>query len=224
MKSASFYNKNYYENGKLEGISNYTDYHWMPTRSKKEARFIQDLSKLKKNSVILDFGCAKGYLVKAFRLLDHHAFGTDCSQYAINNTDPLVKDFCKLNTNNKIIPFKHEFDLITANCIFEHLDPRTVNKYLAYFAKKTKMLFIRIPLGEKGVYIHPKENKDASHVIAKNELWWKQQFTNNNWKVKREGYLFMKNGKKYEAWFLLRRITSINLTDQQRVQVTQNVQ
>ena len=36
---------------------------------------------------ILDFGCAKGFLVKAMRILDVAAQGVDVSKYAIDRVD-----------------------------------------------------------------------------------------------------------------------------------------
>ena len=40
---------------------------------------------LDKHQTICDFGCAKGYLVYALRLLGYDAYGVDISEYAISS-------------------------------------------------------------------------------------------------------------------------------------------
>ena len=78
------YNRDYYESGIENGISGYRNYRWMPELTIRMAHcLIQDLS-IDKSHSVLDYGCAKGFLVKALRLLDIDAFGLDVSEYAIS--------------------------------------------------------------------------------------------------------------------------------------------
>ena len=43
---------------------------------------------------VLDAGCAMGVLVSEFRKLGVDAYGVDYSEYAVNNSDPIARDFC----------------------------------------------------------------------------------------------------------------------------------
>ena len=81
------YDENYFERGLQLGISGYTAYSWMPELTLKMANFLIEDLDLKENKV-LDYGCAKGYLVKALRHYGITAFGYDASKYAISETLP----------------------------------------------------------------------------------------------------------------------------------------
>ena len=79
------YDENYFERGLQLGISGYTSYSWMPELTLKMAKFlIEDLDLIGKN--VLDFGCAKGYLVKALRIYGISAYGYDASNMHITST------------------------------------------------------------------------------------------------------------------------------------------
>ena len=61
----NIYDKNYYECGIESGKSLYTNYRWMPELTIPMcSRMIEHL-KISSRDKILDFGCAKGYSVKA---------------------------------------------------------------------------------------------------------------------------------------------------------------
>ena len=82
------FDKDYYENGVSKGISGYTNYHYRP-------EYVFPVAQKIKNHfgpfTVLDYGAAKGYLVKALRLLDVNAYGYDISKYAVENADPQIK-------------------------------------------------------------------------------------------------------------------------------------
>ena len=96
MNYKNSYNKDYYENGLIKGISGYQNYRWIPELTIPMAyHLIQNLP-ISNNQRILDYGCAKGYLVKALRLLGFDAYGVDVSEYAIDNVDSDIRKFCSL--------------------------------------------------------------------------------------------------------------------------------
>ena len=62
------FDENYYENGIKMGISGYENYKWLPTRSIPEAISICENIEF---TSVLDFGCAKGFLVHALSLISN---------------------------------------------------------------------------------------------------------------------------------------------------------
>ena len=46
------------------------------------------------NEKVLDFGCAKGFTVKALRLLGYKAYGVDVSEYAISQIAENTRRWC----------------------------------------------------------------------------------------------------------------------------------
>jgi len=68
------YDEEYFESGLATGKSCYLNYRWLPELTIKMAHNIIRYLDLKENEKILDYGCAKGYLVKAFRILDIEAY------------------------------------------------------------------------------------------------------------------------------------------------------
>ncbi|MDH3324467.1 MAG: methionine biosynthesis protein MetW, partial [Candidatus Peregrinibacteria bacterium] len=99
------YDAEYFENGIASGKSGYQDYRWMPERTIKFAhKIIKELG-LRDGDKVLDFGCAKGYLVKAFRILDIDAYGCDISRYAISEADKDIAPYLGLINDDGVIPF-----------------------------------------------------------------------------------------------------------------------
>lgn len=81
-KSKEVFNEDYFERGVETGVSAYKNYRWLPHYSLPAANSIK---KIYGEVTFLDFGCAKGYLVKALRLLGLDAYGYDVSKYAVEN-------------------------------------------------------------------------------------------------------------------------------------------
>jgi SAM-dependent methyltransferase len=86
------FDADYYEHGREKGISLYTNYHWMPERSMREAHwFIQHMGIQRDKDLVVDFGCAKGYFVYALTLLGYPAIGYDTSSYALSSCPEDIK-------------------------------------------------------------------------------------------------------------------------------------
>jgi len=90
------YDHDYFINGKKSGKSLYENYRWMPGLTVPMAKAIVDHMEIKGGETILDFGCARGYLVKALRQLGYSSFGRDVSEWAITNSDFDVREFLSL--------------------------------------------------------------------------------------------------------------------------------
>ena len=92
------YNKDYYENGVAKGISGYDNYRWIPELTYPMAHAFYNFLKLKRNSNILEYGCANGYLVKCLNDFGVNSYGVDISNYAINN--------CPTDVKNRLVVIK----------------------------------------------------------------------------------------------------------------------
>ena len=89
----NLFDEKYYEDGINNHISGYENYHWMPERTIREATsLINNLN----FDTVLDFGCAKGFMVYAMSLLGKQSYGVDISDYAGSTVYDLTND---LNEN-----------------------------------------------------------------------------------------------------------------------------
>lgn len=168
------YNEDYYEHGEELGISGYTDYHWMPELTIPLAFKMVERFDLSRSDSILDFGCAKGYLVKALRLLDRQAYGCDISTYALAEAPQEIKPYLfELGSDDLIpMPVKGVFDWIISKDVLEHVPYDQIDDLLRKLAKATLNAFFVIPLGEDGEYVIPDYEKDVTHIIRESLDWW----------------------------------------------------
>merc|ERR1739848_265626 len=86
------FTKDYYEDGIRKHMSGYEEHKWMPTRSIPEALDIKDKFDFK---TCVDYGCAKGFLVHALRILGCDAYGEHIDE--VNIPDVLEKFLRKSN-------------------------------------------------------------------------------------------------------------------------------
>lgn len=182
------FNEDYFENGEILGISGYRNYRWMPELTIKMAYYIIKYLNLNENDNILDYGCAKGFLVKALRILDIYAYGCDISSYAISKCDTDVKDYCLYMTGTKI-PFKdHKFDYIISKDVLEHLDENDLDNLLVEAHNFTNKMFLIIPLGyldNNNVerYIIENYEHDITHILRKPIEWWNDKLASHKWHI-----------------------------------------
>lgn len=171
------YDENYYEAGIKSGISLYTNYRWMPELSIPLAHHIIKHLGIKSDNTVLDFGCAKGYLVKAFRLLNISAYGVDVSEYAIQTADPSCKDLVHLIETPEEIQkyFSQPFDFVIAKDVFEHIPYEQIDNVISTLRKISKTLFCVVPLGDGKKYNIPDYELDKTHIIKEDLTWWKNK-------------------------------------------------
>jgi SAM-dependent methyltransferase len=183
--NGDFYNQDYYERGIESGKSCYQNYRWVPELTVPMAMTIIEFLGLKRQDQILDFGCAKGYLVKALRMLHRQAWGVDISDYALSQVPSDTAEYCCLAGGGPSF-FPRMYDYGIAKDVFEHIPeeelPTVLQELPAVF------LFAVIPLGDKGVYRAKANNFDTSHVVCKDEKWWEQMFLQNNWTLHWKGF------------------------------------
>lgn len=179
------YDEAYFEYGIESGVSLYQNYRWMPELTIPMVMTIIDFLEIKRHQTILDFGCAKGFVVKALRLLYRNAYGVDVSRYAIDNVDPYVKHLCLLKKGPCYVDAKHGFPRVFDYCIakdvFEHLSVSELSEEI--YALPSDRIFAVIPLGEEGRYRAPANDLDVTHQICENESWWVNFFEKEGWRV-----------------------------------------
>ena len=188
------FNEDYYENGVVKKLSGYTNYRYMPTRSYEEAITIKELWGDKYN-VILDWGCAKGYLVNALNQLGYTAYGYDISEYAIANCHPKVKD--KVSTE----VFIKEAECVICKDVMEHVPEDKVVDVLNLINLKTcnEALFV-IPLGDDDKFRIREYEMDVTHVTKKDEDWWIDKFREAGFKIKNFSYSLGNIKKKWKHY------------------------
>ena len=173
------YDENYYERGVERGISGYTNYRWMPKLTVPMRQSIANYMALPIGSKILDYGCAKGYLVKALTELGYECDGTDISEYALSKIDPEIKD--KVFLYNEENLFGRGYDAAIAKDVFEHIEPKELGNILHNLSTVTNRLFVAVPLGDGEKYIIPEYESDITHVIRKDESWWPDFLLKHGW-------------------------------------------
>jgi len=186
----SFFDENYFRHGKRFKKSLYEDYRWLPEFTQPLAAAICKFTGITKRDVVLDYGCARGYLVRALIQNGVEAFGLDVSEYAINHSDTLVRE--KLHhLTNETLPEAIEklgclkVDWLIAKDVFEHIDPFVLHETLCDASRLGIKLYVLVPLGDAGRYRIPDYELDASHIIAENEDWWCEFFTSSGYLVEK---------------------------------------
>ena len=195
---SNLFNHDYFESGPSSGLSLYTNYRWLPHLTIPMAKSIYASLHLTSNSRVLDFGCAKGYLVKALRYLDVQAFGYDISEYAISEADTDVVDFLyndlsKLNKHPK-------FHWIISKDVFEHISKPEIKSILKTMHSLTENIFLVVPLSRTtGMpYIVPEYELDVTHIIREPVEWWVNEVTESGYNI--TSLSFSMSGVK-DDWF-----------------------
>jgi SAM-dependent methyltransferase len=130
-----------------------------------------DALEIKRSERILDYGCAKGFLVKAFRLLGREAYGCDISRYAICTAENDIRQYLKLCTHG--FPFSEmKFKYCVSKDVFEHMSVEEIKNVLFSLKNYCDNLLIIVPLGNGKTFNIPEYNYDTTHKIAQTKDWW----------------------------------------------------
>ena len=180
------FDKDYYTDGIAKGISCYENYRWIPELTYPMAHAFYNFLGLKKKSNVLEYGCAHGFLIKCLVDYGVNAYGIDISEYALENS---LKDIYKrlaiiknnnLRTSLKKLNFKKKyFDWIISKDVFEHIPISQLKFLLKQMSKKTKKMFVVVPLGDNSKYRIKQYHLDKTHIVIKDEKWWIKLFKEN---------------------------------------------
>ena len=189
----NLYDEDYFERGIENKKSCYTNYRWIPELTIPLAFSMIEYLKISPEEKILDFGCAKGYLVKAFRLLHRQAFGYDISDYAKESAPYDVKKFF-------VETCAGDYDWVISKDVFEHVPYEEIDATLKKLSRSTRKMFCIIPLGEDGKYIVPAYELDATHIIRENLDWWIEKFSANGFSVESADYKVKYIKENWSKW------------------------
>ncbi len=172
------FDADYFERGEATGVSCYTDYRWLPELTIPMAHEIVTTLGIRRFEKIVDFGCAKGYLVKALRLLHYQAHGVDVSSYAINAAPPDVRDYLRLS----LADFGR-FDWAISKDVLEHVPYDELGAVLNAIACACQHAFVNVPLGDGKRYNAPEYERDATHVVREDLQWWARKFASCGFEI-----------------------------------------
>lgn len=160
----AIFDEDYYLRGPSSGKSNYENYGWLPDETIPMAQMMMRALGVAPGDTLLDFGAARGYLVKAFRILGVDSNGYDISEWAVQNCDADVKEH--VSTELKADPMSYDY-IVAKDCL-EHISEPELEILLPRLYKATKKsLLVIVPLSadEDGPYLCPKDEKDVTHKI-----------------------------------------------------------
>lgn len=170
---ATPFTEDYYLRGPASGLSNYENYSWQAHLTVPVCKLIMRYLGAEKGDSVLDYGCARGYYVKALIGLGYEAYGYDVSEWAIENCDPAVRSFCFYA--RPPAP-SSAADYILCKDVLEHIALPELEKVVKSFIDMTrKAALIIVPLAnaecgmrkdEERTYVSPVDNQDATHKIA----------------------------------------------------------
>lgn len=198
----SIFDEDYYERGIELSISGYSNYRWIPELTIPMCYDIISLLDIKDDETILDFGCAKGYAVKGFRLLHKIAYGVDISEYAISSAPNEIKPYIYKIDPTQPIPLQNEtkYDYVIAKDVLEHIPYDHIDDVLIKLRNSGKKLFSIIPLGENEKYIIPAYEIDKTHYIRESIDWWESKFINAGFKTIYKDYKAKNIKKNWSKW------------------------
>ena len=190
----SRYDEEYFENGVVTGVSGYINYRWIPDLTLPMSHYLIKQLKIEDGATVLDFGCAKGFLVKALRLLGVEAYGVDVSEYAISQVPAEVAKYCRLIIGCADAQcFSRKYDWLISKDVFEHIPETDLRILLENATGSVKNIFVAVPLGRDDVsnkFIIPAYDNDVTHITIKSEEWWHRLFVNCGWDVVEFHYTF----------------------------------
>ncbi len=168
----AYYTADYYKS------SNYADYLERADRYKKTAYELADLlrklSLLDKDSQIVDYGCAIGFLLEGFKELGYsNLIGYEVSDWAIsqgrNRGNRIVKwDATHLQTWSA--------DVLTALDVFEHMEDKDILNVLSVLTPKAMVIRIPTSVDDGKTFALKVSQADPTHINCKTKEQWIEFF------------------------------------------------
>lgn len=160
---ADRYNADYFLRGKETGVSLYEDYRWLPDLTRPMVEAMAAHLGIFPGESVYDFGCARGYVVRALREQGYQAYGSDVSTWAIQNADENAKPYVSVGDR---VPFS--VDWIIAKDVLEHVPEAELHEIIPNMMERARRgVFIVVPLADEatGRYVVPEYEEDTTHVI-----------------------------------------------------------
>lgn len=169
--------KDYFENREKNGFSHLNTYD--PSVIIPRVKAIIKATHISPDSVVLDFGCAKGFYLKAFYQEGVSAVGYDVSEYAVSQANEFLKkevafaDFKKIEA----LASKKKFDLVLMKDTAEHIAEPKLNDIFKRLARIAKKALIIVPVTEKNGKMCPDLYQDPTHINMQSDRYWEAYLT-----------------------------------------------
>ncbi len=171
------------------GISLYQNYRWMPELTIPLAATLIEQLGIKEDAVVLDYGCAKGFLVRALRLLHRQAYGYDISSYAYEQAPRDVRPYLlPLEVTLHDLTAGGPFQWVICKDVLEHVPPNMIKPTLRLLRALGTNLWAAIPLGDGERYYCPVYEQDKTHRIREDIGWWRGEFIEAGFNVTEATY------------------------------------
>ncbi len=212
---ATLYDEDYYERGVETGKSCYSNYRWLPELTIPMAMVLIDTLGIRPGQRVLDFGCAKGFVTRALRMLHRNAHGIDISAYAISQATEDIRPHVTLVDDLDAFASKRRFDHAIAKDVLEHVPYEAIEDTVRNLAQMSDSLLVVVPVGQStprgNRYVIEAYERDVTHVIREEPRWWLQllerYYGDVNWRYHIEGLKdnWMKVDPHGNAAFICRR-------------------
>ena len=176
------FDREYFEQGPMTGKSLYTNYRWMPELTIPLCHHLSRECPFEIDETILDFGCAKGYITYALRLLGYKAWGVDISEYAISQAPKEVNGYVEMIEPYAELSPRH-WNWIICKDILEHIPYDHIDEQLQILSEACDDLIAMVPLGDGMKYNIEAYEHDVTHHIREPLEWWNDKFTSNGFGV-----------------------------------------
>lgn len=166
--------KCYFENRENNGFSHLNVY--KPDLIISRIKAIMRETKTEPGSIVLDFGCAKGFYLKGFQEEGVSAIGYDISEYAVAAANDLLKNEVAFTDFKKILQIATEkkFDLVLMKDTAEHIVESDLSYFLDYLAGIATKALVIVPVTEMNGKKCPDLYKDATHINMRSDKYWKK--------------------------------------------------
>lgn len=132
---------------------------------------------LSRGDRVLEFGCAKGFLLVEYQKLGMNVSGLDMSEYAVSNSHPDVRDAIQLGDASEM-PFEDdEFQLIVGKEVLPHLPKdRIVAAITECMRVSSGGIFFEIQTGDTAKELDYLQRWDGTHRTMRSPAWWDDLF------------------------------------------------
>jgi len=181
---ASFFDREYFENGGLYKRFGYT--RSVVGRVKSHLANFYRAAAIKfflRPKRLLDVGCATGRMIRYLRLMGVDARGIELSDYALSRAINLVKPFIKKGDILEI-PYENDFfDVVTSFNVLEHVEKDNLAKAIGECNRVAKKFTLHKVFTEENKWIAWHRGQDISCVSVLTISWWKEYFKTNGYKL-----------------------------------------
>jgi len=160
--------------GSPHTMTAYTEQVYLPRDRQVVNVFLSTLPNIRR---VLVLGCARGYMVQAFREKGVEAFGVDISEWAVANGSEMVRDYlycgdiCDLSLWGD-----GYFDLVVALDVLEHIRAPDLYTAIKEAVRVGNTVVLDVPIRPDDDEPDQSHGTDKTHVSIYSKMWWITEF------------------------------------------------